>query len=51
VVSATSLGFDEDKMWIELSEGRTLGVPLTWFSRLLKATREEREPAGSVAAD
>jgi hypothetical protein len=30
-------------MWVELSDGRTLGVPLAWFSRLLRATREQRE--------
>jgi hypothetical protein len=27
----------------ELSDGRTLGVPLTWFPRLLHATREQLE--------
>jgi len=30
-------------MWVELSDGRTLGVPLAWFARLLRATREQRE--------
>jgi hypothetical protein len=29
-------------MWVELSDGRTLGVPLTWFPRLLHATAEQR---------
>jgi hypothetical protein len=29
-------------MWVELSDGRTLGVPLAWFPRLLKATPEQR---------
>jgi hypothetical protein len=28
---------------VELSDGRTLGVPLAWFPRLLHATREQRE--------
>ena len=30
-------------MWVELSDGRTLGVPLAWFPRLLRATHEQRE--------
>ena len=30
-------------MWVELSDGRTLGVPLAWFPRLLDASQAERE--------
>lgn len=30
-------------MWVVLSDGRTLGVPLAWFPRLLHATPEQRE--------
>jgi hypothetical protein len=30
-------------MWVALSDGRTLGVPLAWFPRLLNATSAERE--------
>lgn len=37
-VKAKSISFDDDKMWVELSDGRTLGVPLAWFPRLLHAT-------------
>ncbi|MDO5103788.1 MAG: DUF2442 domain-containing protein [Lautropia sp.] len=33
---------DEDTMWVDLSDGRTLGVPLAWFPRLLNATPEQR---------
>ena len=40
---ATSVRFDPDSMWVELSDGRTLGVPLAWFPRLLRATAEQRE--------
>jgi hypothetical protein len=29
-------------MWVDLSDGRTLGVPLAWFPRLLRATPAER---------
>ena len=41
--SATSVRFDEYTMWVELADGRTLGVPLAWFPRLLHATPAERE--------
>jgi hypothetical protein len=34
--------FDEDSFWVELSDGRTLGVPLVWFPRLLDASLEQR---------
>jgi hypothetical protein len=30
-------------MWVDLSDGRTLGVPLAWFPRLLRSTPEQRE--------
>ena len=42
-ISATGVRFDEHTMWVELSDGRTLGVPLAWFPRLLRATSGERE--------
>ena len=41
-ISAKSLRFDDDSMWLELSDGRTLGIPLAWFPRLLHATPEQR---------
>lgn len=43
LVSARAVRFDADSMWVELSDGRMLGVPLAWFPRLLRATPEERE--------
>ncbi|MBS0382046.1 MAG: DUF2442 domain-containing protein [Proteobacteria bacterium] len=39
---AKTLRFDRDNMWVELSDGRTLGVPLAWFPRLLRATSAQR---------
>jgi hypothetical protein len=30
-------------MWVDLSDGRTIGVPLAWFPRLLHSTAEQRE--------
>jgi hypothetical protein len=41
-VSAKSVHFDDATMWVELSDGRTLGVPLAWFPRLLHSAPEER---------
>ncbi|MBI5163766.1 MAG: DUF2442 domain-containing protein [Magnetospirillum sp.] len=42
-ISAESLRFDEHTMWVELADGRTLGVPLAWFPRLLNASAEQRQ--------
>jgi hypothetical protein len=41
-VRATDVTFDDDSMWVALSDGRMLGVPLAWFPRLLRATPEQR---------
>ena len=30
-------------MWVELSDGRTLGIPLAWFPRLLHAAPQQRQ--------
>jgi hypothetical protein len=35
LISPVGIGFENDRMNIELSDGRTLGVPLAWFPRLL----------------
>jgi hypothetical protein len=42
-VSATAVRFDEDSMWVDLSDSRVIGVPLAWFPRLLRATEEQRQ--------
>lgn len=39
---AESVRFDPDVMWVELADGRILGVPLAWFPRLLRATAAQR---------
>lgn len=41
-ISAESVRFDEDVMWVSLSDGRVLGVPLAWFPRLMKAEAAAR---------
>jgi uncharacterized protein DUF2442 len=42
-ISATVVKFDNNSMWVELSDGRTIGVPYAWFPRLLTATPKQRE--------
>lgn len=42
-ISPEQVTFDEDNMWVALSDGRTLGVPLAWFPRLMRATKVQRE--------
>lgn len=39
--SPKNVTFDADSFWVELSDGRTLGVPLAWYPRLLHATTEQ----------
>lgn len=41
--SATEVDFDGNMMWLDLSDGRRLGVPLAYFPRLLAATPEQRQ--------
>ena len=40
---ATDVRFDDDSMWVSLSDGRTLGVPLVWYPRLLNGAPKERQ--------
>lgn len=51
IISPKSVHFDESRMWVELSDARTIGVPLAWFPRLLNAdadalNRYELSPFG-----
>ena len=39
---AKQVRFHEDTMWVDLVDGRTLGVPLAYFPRLLNASPAER---------
>jgi len=41
--SATAVRFDDAIMWVDLEDGRTLGIPIVWFPRLLRATTEQRD--------
>lgn len=39
---ATSVRFDDAQMWVELDDGRSLGIPLAWFPRLLHGSPDQR---------
>jgi len=40
-VLAMSVYFDQDMLWVDLADGRKLGVPLAYFPRLLSAAPEQ----------
>ena len=40
--SPKAVRFDEDTLWVSLSDGRTIAAPLAWFPRLLEAAPEQR---------
>jgi hypothetical protein len=42
VPDAENVTITEDTLRVDLSDGRTLSVPLAWFPRLVHATSEER---------
>lgn len=39
---ARQVRFDDDAMWVDFADGRTLGVPLAYFPCLLNASPTER---------
>lgn len=40
--TATHLTITEDTLTVELTDGRSIAVPLAWYPRLLHGTAEER---------
>jgi Protein of unknown function (DUF2442) len=42
VPNAESVTVTEDTLSVDLSDGRTISVPLSWYPRLLHATQKER---------
>jgi len=43
VPDAESVTVTEHTLSVELSDGRTISVPLSWYPRLLHATQRERK--------
>ena len=39
---AQNVRFDDDMMYVDLVDGRVIGVPLEWFPTLRDATAEQR---------
>lgn len=44
-ISPKSIRFDDDTLWVSLSDGRTIAASLAWFPRLLDAAPEQRAQA------
>jgi hypothetical protein len=42
-VKALDVSVTDDTLTVDLTDGRTLSVPLTWYPRLLHGTPEERQ--------
>ena len=40
---AKKVSFDPDNMWMDLADGRKLGIPLAYFPRLLNAKVKQRK--------
>jgi hypothetical protein len=40
---AKSVEFDDEMMYVTLTDGRVLGVPLQWFPALYRASPEQRK--------
>jgi len=43
VPNAEKVNITKDTLTVDLSDGRTISVPLAWFPRLLHATNQERK--------
>ena len=41
-LSPKSVRFDDHSFWVEVEDGRTLGVPIAWFPRLFNGSPEQR---------
>lgn len=40
-VHASNVWFTKDMLYVQLQDGREIGVPLLWFPRLRKASEEQ----------
>lgn len=39
---AVAISFEDDKLIVELADGRSLVVPLIWYPRLIHGSRQKR---------
>ncbi len=42
-VLATNLRFSQESLIVDLADGRSVTLPLSWYPRLVHATKQERE--------
>jgi len=42
LAEAQSVAVSDDSVTVELADGRTLSVPISWYPRILHATSDER---------
>ena len=42
LILAEAVRFDDTRMWVTLTDGREIGVPLSWFPRLNAVNPDER---------
>lgn len=40
---ASAVSVDDENLNVQLDDGRTVSVPLSWFPRLLRASTDERQ--------
>jgi hypothetical protein len=40
---AKKVWFDSDNLWVEMEDGRQMGVPLAYFPRLAQASSAQRD--------
>jgi hypothetical protein len=43
IPNATNVSVTDDSVIVDLTDGRTISVPLAWYPRLLHGTEEERK--------
>lgn len=41
-IAVADVRFSDDRLWLELTDGRVIGAPLAWFPRLAGASAEDR---------
>ncbi|RRA98799.1 DUF2442 domain-containing protein [Larkinella rosea] len=42
-LKVTAVWFDTEKVYFDLTDGKTIGSPLSWFPRLNKASDSQRQ--------
>ncbi|MBM3297224.1 MAG: DUF2442 domain-containing protein [Candidatus Aminicenantes bacterium] len=42
-IKAKNIRFDKERMYVSLTDGREIGVPLEWFPKLRSATARQKK--------